>query len=118
MAISPVATPRYASVPDAPGVPPMVRVYKALDVVAILASDAAQLVKAFGPPQWGIFDQFGQPLLQADSIIAVDYRRAYRISDYPVEEGGFGSYDKVQEPYDIRVTMAVSGKGTILSNLA
>jgi hypothetical protein len=118
MPLTPVATPRYATVPSAPGVPPMLRVFQALDVVTILAADAAQLVKAFAPPQWGIFDQFGGPLLVGDSVVAVDYRREYRISDYPVEQGGFGSYNKVAEPYDIRVTIAVSGKGTILSNLA
>jgi hypothetical protein len=117
MPLTPVATPRYARVPDAPGVPPMVRVYQVLDAVVVLASDAAQIAKAFAPPQWGIFSTFGQQLLVADSIIAVDYRQEYRISDYPVEDGGFGSYDKVSDPYDIRVTMAVSGKGTILSNL-
>jgi hypothetical protein len=118
MALAPVVTPVHAAVPDAPGVPPMVRVYQALDTIVILAADAAQLVQAFGPPAWGIFDQYGAPLLIGDSVIAIDYRREYRISDYPVEQGGFGSYDKVQEPYDVRVTIAVSGKGTVLSNLA
>lgn len=117
MALTPVATPKAAAVPNAPGVPPMVRVQQALDVVTIIASDAAQLAHAFGPPKWGIFNQYGALLLQADSIVAVDYRREYRISDYPVEQGGFGSYDKVQLPADVRVTMAVSGKGTVLSNL-
>jgi hypothetical protein len=118
MAITPVATPRYAKVPDAPGVPPMVRVYQVLDAIVVLAADAAQIAKAFAPPQWGIFSIFGTPLLTGDSVIAVDYRREYRISDYPVEEGSFGSYNKVAEPYDVRVTIAVSGKGSILSNLA
>jgi hypothetical protein len=113
MPLAPVATPRYAAVPDAPGVPPMVRLIRTLDVIAILASDAAQLVRAFGPPRWGIFSSFGVPLLTGDSVIAVDYRREYRISDYPVEQGGFGSYNKVQEPYDVRVTIAVSGKSTL-----
>lgn len=113
MPLAPVATPRYAAVPDAPGVPPMVRLIRALDVIAVIASDAAQLVRAFGPPQWGIFSNFGVPLLIGDSVMAVDYRREYRISDYPIEQGGFGSYNKVQEPYDIRVTIAVSGKSTL-----
>lgn len=96
----------------------MIRVFRALDVVTILASDAAQIAHAFAPPQWGIFSGFGAPLLIGDSVVAVDYRREYRISDYPVEEGGFGSYDKVSDPYDVRVTIAVSGKGDLLSNLA
>lgn len=118
MALTPVATPRYAAVPDAPGVPPMVRVYRALDTVVILAADAAQIAQAFQPATWGIFSQYGEPVITADSVIAVDYRREYRISDYPIEDGAFGSYDKVAEPYDVRVTLASSGKGTILSNLA
>jgi len=117
MALTPVATPRYAAVPDAPGVPPMTRVFQVLDKIVILAADAAQLIQAFGPPQWGIFSQSGFPLALGDSVIAVDYRREFRISDYPVEQGGFASYDKVAEPADVRVTIAVSGKGTLLSNL-
>lgn len=117
MAIAPVATPTHAAVPDAPGVPPMVRVFQALDAVTILAADAAMIARALGPPQWGIFDQYGLPILVSDSVVAIDYRREYRISDYPVEQGGFASYDKVAEPADLRVTMAVSGKGTLLSNL-
>jgi hypothetical protein len=115
--LTPVATPQYVAVPAFPGVPPMVRLEQVLDAVTILASDAAQIARAFGPPQWGIFDQFGVLLIQADSIAAIDYKREYRISDYPVEQGGFASYDKVAEPSDVRVTMVISGKGTLLSNL-
>src|SRR3546814_13385323 len=32
-----------------------------------------------------------------------------RISDYPVEKGGFGSYNKVILPYDIRLVMTRGG---------
>jgi hypothetical protein len=110
--------PQYPAVPKAPGVPPMVKVFEALDVVTILAADAALLVKSFAAPSWGIFEQSGTPVIIGDSVVALDVRREYRISDYPVEQGGFASYDKVATPADVRVSFAFSGKGSLLTSLS
>jgi hypothetical protein len=112
-----VTLPAFPNVPQAPGVPPMVRVGQVIGAATLLVSDAASLIKAFQGPQWGIFDQLGNPVIIGDSVVAVDYRREYRVSDYPVEQGGFASYDKVQMPFDVRVTFAVSGQGSLLSSL-
>ncbi len=57
-------------------------------------------------PQWGIF-QNGALVLYPDTIVSVDFKRNWSVADYPVEEGAFESYDKVQAPFDTRVRMAL-----------
>lgn len=86
------------------------------------------------PPKWGIFDQEGNQLgvtantqstLQAiggallsqltGSIPAVlstfefEYQRETRVSDFPVEGGGFATYNKVQLPATPTVTLLLQG---------
>lgn len=85
---------------------PLAPVFTAL----LLIADVNTILGAFLGPQWGIFTTGGAPLVVADSVISVDFRRESRISDYPVEQGGFQSYDKVAVPYDARVRLACSGK--------
>ena len=72
---------------------------------ALLAEDAVPLLDSFSEPRWGIFKD-GAPALQYRTILKFDYRRDFAIADYPVEEGGFQSYDKVQLPFDVRLTLA------------
>ena len=66
----------------------------------------------FAGAKWGIFDNNSQPVAAWDSVIKVDYRHDMKISDFPVEKGNFASYNKVQVPYDMRISFAVgSGNG-------
>lgn len=58
---------------------------------------------------WGIFDQYGNPVLEADSVGSVEYQETWRISDYPQEQGGFESYNKVKVPFVAKITFLVSG---------
>lgn len=73
-----------------------------------------------GPPfpgQWGIFDpNSGMPLLAADSVYSMEYTRDYRLSDYPQEMGAFESYNKVQLPYQAKVTFSLSKARTDFMN--
>lgn len=61
------------------------------------------------PPAWGIFSRGGQPVVLADNVIRADYRKEYTVSNYPVEEGSFESYDKVELPFDMRLTFTAGG---------
>lgn len=103
--------PIYPDVPFAQGVPPVLRRDPfALGVtVPKLTSDGPGL-KDGGLTRWGLFGQAGALALEPDSIQAMEYQREFRIADYPIEEGGFESYNKVATPYDIRVTMTKGGK--------
>lgn len=106
-----MADPAYPDVPVAPGVPPVLRrgIIDAGANVARLTSDGTGLTDG-GLTRWGIFSQKGALALEPDSIAAIEYQREFRIADYPIEEGGFESYNKVATPYDIRVTMTKGGK--------
>jgi hypothetical protein len=87
------------------------------------------------PPTWGIFDQSGNQLgiptnsqsaLQAIggallsqltgstapslSTFSVEYTQETRVSTFPVETGGFASYNKVQNPASPIVTLILDGQ--------
>lgn len=111
MAQTPVKTPFYPDVPQAQGVPgvrrdPLAQVSR----IQILLADVATVVQAFQPPQWGIFFSSGAPLVIPDTFESIDHRAEARISDYPIETGGFASYDKVILPHDSRVTLVCAGR--------
>jgi hypothetical protein len=115
MPITPVPVPPFPSVPPQPGVPPLAgNGYQAftrtVTTVAALASDVGILVNLFSDAakQWGVFDQDFNPVAVWDSVHSVDYRHEYTIADYPIEKGGFESYNKVAHPYDARVRFIIS----------
>lgn len=45
-----------------------------------------------------------------DTFVGIEFGGDSRISDYPVEQGAFASYNKVQMPSEIRVTLACAGE--------
>lgn len=117
MPLVPVPVPAFPDVPVAPGVPPVLReIGTAVETVALLTADVVTIVRMFSGPQWGIF-QNGVPVLIGDSVVGVDYRREWRVANYQVEQGGFASYNKVAEPFDVRVTFACSGSQSLVSTI-
>lgn len=108
-----MADPAYPDVPFAPGVPPVLRTIPPAGTVPptvdALTKDAPGLTDG-SLVRWGVFSQKGTLALEPDSITAVEYQREFRIPDYPIEQGGFESYNKVATPYDLRVTMTKGGK--------
>ena len=80
--------------------------------IRLLEADVATILRAFEGPQWGIFTTNGSPVAIPDSVLTVDFRREWRISDYPVEQGGFETYDKVSTPFDARVRLSCDGTAT------
>ena len=75
----------------------------------LMTSDGPGLDAYTAGPQWGIFDDSGNPVVEPDSILGFEYRVDFRVSDYPVEDGGFGSYDKVSLPYGVKIAMTKGG---------
>lgn len=122
MALTPTSVPQYPNVPFANGVPAIFRApTQAVFTARLLVADVLTVLRNFGPPEWGIFMANGQPAVTADSTISFDFRKEWRISDYPVEQGSFQTYNKVETPSDIRVRMAVSGaesRGPFLASVA
>jgi hypothetical protein len=113
--------PKAPDVPFSNGVPAVFRdPTRVVFTIRLIEADVLTVLRTFGPPEWGVFSTAGAPVLIPDSIVAVDIRREWRISTYPVEQGGFQSFDKVQLPGDARVRMSVSGalaRGPFLEQL-
>lgn len=101
------------NVPNVPGVPAVLRAVGAVSTaVNLLTSDAISL---FGgslfSQQWGIYLNV-VPVVLADNVVSFDYRQQWTISDYPVEQGAFESYDKVQTPFNGRFRFTAGGSET------
>ena len=98
----------YPDVPQTPGVPNVLRLPGAIETpIVALIEDAGQLLA--GTPLWGIYDNGGSPLLDVDTVLSVEYQGESTISDCPIEQGSFQSYNKVDRPYTGRVQVAKSG---------
>jgi len=99
-------------VPLVPGVPPVPRQIGALEGgaagIVLLAADVTSFFAGTLLPTWGIF-QNNTPVVRADNVVSFEYKQEWTISDYPVEGGGFQSYDKVQLPFDIRLEFSKGG---------
>lgn len=48
-------------------------------------------------------------LIEEASFNAMDYSKEWRVSNFPIEGGGFASYNKVELPGDVVVTMCMGG---------
>lgn len=105
-----MAIPIYPNVPNAPGVPPVLR--RAVEAVGsplILAiADTLGLDWDFGFPRWGIYRE-GQLAIRPDSFGGLEFRQDWAIADFPLEQGAFETYDKVNSPYALRIRLSAGG---------
>jgi len=79
------------------------------NTAVLLVADALNVIGLFAGPQWGIFNQDGTLALEPDSMISLDFKRDWKIPNYPVEEGSFQSYNKVALPSDTRIRLSKGG---------
>lgn len=105
----PIVPPKYPNVPNAPGVPPVLRQAGQIENTAVLlVSDALIVFQYFYQKlQWGIFLN-GLPAIVGDTLDDFDFRQGYRIATAPQEQGAFVSYNKVQDPFEGAITFYVS----------
>jgi hypothetical protein len=91
------------------------------NTVRLLQADTVSLFGPLSGP-WGIFALNGVPIAIADSIISLHYKQEWRIPNYPIEQGAFQSYNKVQMPFDVIVKMSKGGstidRQEFLNNIA
>ena len=78
--------------------------------------DLVQIPPAF-TQMWGIYTVDGEPLFDVDTCVDIKFGDASTVSDFPVEAGGFASYNKVMKPYQPKVKISVSGQTRIQSLL-
>lgn len=100
----------FPNVPEVPGVPAIFReaTLPSLSELANLGlGGLADLL--FGTPLWGLYDQDGKPAVVFDSFMGIRFRGGGRISTFPLEQGTFTSFNKVDNPYDASILLAHSG---------
>lgn len=76
---------------------------------AALSGDSPTINAEAEPFQWGIYLSSGAPAITGDNVAAVEYTRDFRIATFPIESGGFESYNKVAQPYSVRLTFTQGG---------
>lgn len=109
----------FPNVPNVPGVPSIARNPDfSADfgdlVSAVTSGNPLSIIESVTSPRWGIYmPDTLEKMIEPDSVLSFEYKGDARISDYPVEEGGFRSYNKVQQPFDIRMKITCSGAGTL-----
>ena len=85
-----------------------------------LQQNSTQIVELTVQPStassWGVYTLDNEPVFDIDSCVDFKFADQAKTSDFPVEEGGFASYNKVIEPFQPRVKLAVHGDVRI-SNL-
>lgn len=84
---------------------------------ALISFGGATLIRMIFGNQWGIFNQYGIPIMLADTVHSVKYQNSSQIAQAPVEKGTFASYNKVQNPYQASVTMIRGGGDPTLRGL-
>lgn len=59
---------------------------------------------------WHILDaSTNAVIITPDTVPSFEYKADTRVSDFPVQRGAFASYNKVQMPFNIRMTLVCSG---------
>ena len=59
--------------------------------------------------EWTILDEDGGSAVTFTSFVDIDLRNEGQALSYPIEEGSFANYNKVDMPLDVRVTLATQG---------
>lgn len=80
---------------------------------ALIQFGGAQLINLVFGNYWGIFNQNGIPLLLVDNVVSLKYENKSQISNAPLEQGSFASYNKVAEPFSTSVMMTKASGGVM-----
>lgn len=91
------------------GVPSLADPDVAFDEVDPVDSDGADVTDSSSIPLWGIFTPDGEPALTGDSTLAFEVDQDSSVTNYPIEDGGFESYNKVQVPFRVKFTFTKGG---------
>lgn len=108
-----VAIPQFPNVALLPGVPQLARslLLQALTPPALgFAANPDVLWHATQTaPIWGVFDGNGNLVVQPDSIMDFGWRKENRIGNFPIQQGQFGTYNRVGLPFESSITLTKGG---------
>lgn len=80
---------------------------------AAISLSGASLINAFFGNYWGIFNEYGVPILLADNVVSLKHTNSSKVSQAPIEKGSFTSYNKVSDPYKATVQLSKGTGGTL-----
>jgi hypothetical protein len=112
----------FPNVPNLPGVPQLARAalglltYLPAPTLGTQAPLQALFHATLAAPVWGVYDSEGNQAIEHDSMRSFDYRAEWAVADFPVQDGGFGSYDKVTRSFDASVTLVKGGSASDRTN--
>lgn len=92
------------AIPGLPALPGDVIV----DELELLVGDALAFLGFSAGPQWGLFLD-DEVAVTAENVASFEFKQDMRLSNFPVEEGAFATYNKVQLPYDVRLQFSTGG---------
>ena len=58
---------------------------------------------------WGVYDLSGNLVFDVDTVLDLKFSAKAKVSDFPVENNAFTSFNKVVEPFTPKVRLAVGG---------
>lgn len=101
----------FPNVPDVAGVPTLLRNPLApIPLPSLLTADSFNDSGfSSSASQWGLFDSSGNSVIDADNLVSFEFAQDWTIADYQIEQGSFETYDKVQQPYNARLTFSRGG---------
>lgn len=116
MSLLPIPKNPFPLVPNLPGVPLLARaalntiidVTTVINIARVFAFQApAQVLfhATKAKPIWGVFDANGNKVIDADNVMSFDYRAEFSVSNFPVQNEAFASYNKVRHPFDTAVLL-------------
>lgn len=120
MALPVTPWPEYPDVPPMAGVPQLPGFAAGIQatniVAAVFASSDSDLLSGV---HWGVYDDTGANAFPMASFYGAEEVQGFSIPIAPLENGAFTSYNKVQQPREIRVRLVCDGSlGTVASFIA
>lgn len=112
-----VPTPQFPNVPKLPGVPQILRNPLDNNVPGALLPILSPTAETFlfralfnKAPKWGIYSpSTNLRVVDADSVLSFDNRNEWKVSDFPIQNGQFASYNKVILPFEVSVRFCKTG---------
>lgn len=108
-----VPLPPFPNVASLPGVPQLARslFIEALapPVLGFAANPDVLWQATQAAPVWGIFDSGNNLAVAADSVMDFGWRKENRIPNFPIQQGQFGTYNRVGLPFETSIVMSKGG---------
>ena len=63
--------------------------------------------------RWGLYDEQGRQAAVFDAFFGISLKAEAKVTGSPVERGGFASYNKVNAPTRLQVTLGRTGRASV-----